>query len=65
MASPVETPTWDRKIPCGCKGCSVSVKHDRERILFLLDILRTEIEYSGQMGYNKMIDKIKEIVEEK
>ena len=26
MASPTETPSWERKSRCGCKGCAVARK---------------------------------------
>ena len=26
MASPIESPTWEREVLCGCKGCAVARK---------------------------------------
>lgn len=32
MASPIESPTWERKVLCGCKGCAVARKPLQEAI---------------------------------
>ena len=60
MASPSQTPTWTRNKPCGCKGCSVSVKYDRDRILFLIK----QIDINGKDN-SQLIDIIKGIVEDR
>lgn len=42
MASPIETPTWEREVQCGCKGCGVARNNEKKRIINLLKILISE-----------------------
>lgn len=30
MASPTETPSWEKRGMCGCKGCAVAYQRGRE-----------------------------------
>lgn len=38
MASPIESPTWEREVLCGCKGCAVARKPLQDAIQRIRDL---------------------------
>jgi hypothetical protein len=37
LASPSQTPSWNRNTPCPCKGCTVARQNEREQIIYNLE----------------------------
>lgn len=65
MASPIETPSWERAKRCGCKGCGLAREEGKH------DILNKIISYAEMFNkegadlvqYNQIAEFLYELVE--
>ena len=62
MASPIETPTWEKKVECGCKGCAVARSGERKKIANEMRELIHDNHLCWSIGSLKLLnDFIKEL----
>lgn len=43
MASPTQSPSWERENPCPCRGCTVSRQQEAQTIFRMISVLHEKV----------------------